>query len=358
MPRMAEVRPLFGLRYLSKAGPLERLIAPPMNTLRSETRRAYTERSPYNVVHVAYPDGDRDERSKFIRFARSGALYQEWRRDGVIAGDSPTMYRVEIFPEEGESVVGIFALVRLEDLETTAAPEESFLHLLEATRTWFEPAVVTGANFTPTTFASVCRSRGDGAVRVTDDHGNRFEFEEIEDPQEIADLQALLSTAELTVTEGAGRIAAAQTFAARKPSVPESEKWALVGIFPPMPTTPRHRIYPATVFNLIAEKLEAREVQSVHASHLRALPAGTVGIAREGGVGSIVPGIGAGDIDAWLGTAAVRNVSYSRNVNDVITASNTGSLGIVFSSETPMPDAWLSVPPPVGLVFWNMGDFI
>jgi uncharacterized protein (DUF1015 family) len=48
------VRPFRALRYAIE--PLDDLVAPPYDVISDEQRRAYLERSPYNVVHLTLPD--------------------------------------------------------------------------------------------------------------------------------------------------------------------------------------------------------------------------------------------------------------------------------------------------------------
>ncbi|MGZ4419480.1 MAG: DUF1015 family protein, partial [Gaiellaceae bacterium] len=72
---MAVVKPFRAERYdESKAGPLERLVAPPYDVISAEQRREYLARSPHNVVHLTLPDSE-DE---------AAALLQKWRDEEVL----------------------------------------------------------------------------------------------------------------------------------------------------------------------------------------------------------------------------------------------------------------------------------
>src|SRR2546423_15064282 len=56
---MAVVKPFRALRYDErKAGPLDRLVAPPYDVISADERGEYLARSPYNVVHLTLPESE------------------------------------------------------------------------------------------------------------------------------------------------------------------------------------------------------------------------------------------------------------------------------------------------------------
>jgi uncharacterized protein (DUF1015 family) len=80
---MAVVKPFRAERYdESKAGPLERLVAPPYDVLSPEQRQEYLARSPYNVVHLTLPDNEE----------QAGRDVTAWREQGVLARDQDPGY--------------------------------------------------------------------------------------------------------------------------------------------------------------------------------------------------------------------------------------------------------------------------
>src|SRR5882724_12425663 len=77
-PQMAVVKPFRAERYdESKAGPLERLVAPPYDVISAEEREEYLARSPYNVVHLTLPDSE-DQAARDLA---------GWRSEGVLVRD-------------------------------------------------------------------------------------------------------------------------------------------------------------------------------------------------------------------------------------------------------------------------------
>jgi uncharacterized protein (DUF1015 family) len=141
---MAVVKPFRAERYdESKAGPLERLVAPPYDVISPEERREYLARSPYNVVHLTLPDDEE----------QAGRDVAAWRAEGVLARDADPGYWFLSQDYVGPDGVrrtrsGLVASLRAEPYETGAVlpherthqgPKEGRLRLLRATQTQLEP---------------------------------------------------------------------------------------------------------------------------------------------------------------------------------------------------------------------------
>jgi uncharacterized protein (DUF1015 family) len=136
------VRPFAALRYSPRAGPLDALVAPPYDVISEEQRRAYLERSPYNIVHLTLSASPEDA-------ARDLAA---WRAEGVLVDEAPRYWWIAqdyIGPDGvGRTREGFGASVPvtpyadgeiLPHERTHAAPKEGRLRLLRATRTQLEP---------------------------------------------------------------------------------------------------------------------------------------------------------------------------------------------------------------------------
>jgi uncharacterized protein (DUF1015 family) len=141
---MAVVKPFRAERYdESKAGPLERLVAPPYDVLSPEQRQEYLARSPYNVVHLTLPDNEE----------QAGRDVTAWREQGVLVRDQDPGYwflSQDYVGPDGVSRTrtGLVASLRAEPYEngvvlpherTHSGPKEGRLRLLRATRTELEP---------------------------------------------------------------------------------------------------------------------------------------------------------------------------------------------------------------------------
>jgi uncharacterized protein (DUF1015 family) len=143
-PQMAEVKPFRAERYdESRAGPLERLVAPPYDVISPEQREEYLARSPYNVVHLTLPDDEE----------QAGRDVTAWREKGVLARETDPGYWLLSQDYVGPDGVprtrsGLVASLRAEPYEngtvlpherTHRGPKEGRLRLLRATRTQLEP---------------------------------------------------------------------------------------------------------------------------------------------------------------------------------------------------------------------------
>ena len=141
---MAEVKPFRAERYdESKAGPLERLVAPPYDVISPEQREEYLARSPYNVVHLTLPDDEE----------QAGRDVIAWRDQCVLSRDPEPGYWFLSQDYVGPDGVrrtrsGLVASLRAEPYEsgvvlpherTHSGPKEGRLRLLRATRTQLEP---------------------------------------------------------------------------------------------------------------------------------------------------------------------------------------------------------------------------
>ena len=91
---MATVRPFRGLRYSDQAGSIADLVAPPYDVISPSEREEYASKNSHNVVNLTLPVQNDDDRSKFVKYARSAAQLEEWRRSGVLELEpAPSFYR-------------------------------------------------------------------------------------------------------------------------------------------------------------------------------------------------------------------------------------------------------------------------
>jgi uncharacterized protein (DUF1015 family) len=172
---MALVKPFRAERYdESKAGPLERLVAPPYDVISPEQRREYLARSPYNVVHLTLPD-DEEQAAREVA---------GWREEGVLSRDAEPGYwflSQDYVGPDGVSRTrsGLVASLRAEPYEngvvlpherTHRGPKEGRLRLLRATRTQLEPIFLLyeGEPLQPPAREPDLQSGGDKLWRIED----------------------------------------------------------------------------------------------------------------------------------------------------------------------------------------------
>ncbi|MCW5936490.1 MAG: DUF1015 domain-containing protein [Fimbriimonadaceae bacterium] len=225
---MATIRPFRGLRYAETAGDLKDLVAPPYDVISESQREELARRSPYNVVHLTLPEQEEGDRSKFVKYARSAARLEDWRREGVLALEQePGFYRyTQTFtvPGSGErlSRTKLIVLLKVEPYangvvlpheQTFPKHKEDRLRILEATRSHLEcifglyedddnalHSLVTGAP---------ARALAD---IVTDDDGIEHQLEIIDGPEETASIVTGLAAKRLWIADGHHRYETALAF--------------------------------------------------------------------------------------------------------------------------------------------------
>jgi uncharacterized protein (DUF1015 family) len=143
---VALVLPFRAVRYTDRAGPLDRLVAPPYDVLDAEQRAEHAARSPYNVVHLTLPPSAED----------AAATWRAWLDEGVLARDddaSAWVVEQDVVGPDGvaRTRTGLLASLRVEPYETGAVlpherthrgPKEERLALLHAVGAQLEPILL------------------------------------------------------------------------------------------------------------------------------------------------------------------------------------------------------------------------
>src|SRR5207237_10115092 len=96
---MAEVVPFRAVRYdLSRAGVADSLIAPPYDVIAESDRSELEAKSPFNIVRVDLPQGDREG-----KYRNAASELRRWLEDGILRrADAPAVYRYhQVFSVRG-----------------------------------------------------------------------------------------------------------------------------------------------------------------------------------------------------------------------------------------------------------------
>src|SRR5205085_9705399 len=114
---MAELLPFRAVRYaLSRAGSADWLVAPPYGVISGSDRSALEAKSPFNIVRVDLPQGNREE--KYRNAARE---LRRWIEEGILRRDrAPAFYRYQqIFSLAGREHTrkGFIGRIRLRRFE-------------------------------------------------------------------------------------------------------------------------------------------------------------------------------------------------------------------------------------------------
>lgn len=311
---MPEIRPFRGLRYTAEAGDLSLLVAPPYDVLSPAERDGYASESKHNIVHLTLPEQEPDDRSKFIKYARSAAKLAEWRRDGVMVPEStPVFYRyTQRFHIDGVAEpltrTALFALIKVEPYEkgvvlpheqTFPKHKEDRLRILEATRSHLECIFGLYEDPDGSLNSAITSAPTGGVVEVPSAIGSSHKLEPITDPAVIQRLTQLLAGQKVWIADGHHRYETALTFRqmlGEKPG-PVAEDYMMMALTsmsdPGLVLLPTHRMVKG--ITLSREQIEERlsqdfDIEETHATRLwseleRAHQEGgrAFGVAMEGG---------------------------------------------------------------------------
>ncbi len=290
---MAEIRPFQGLRFSAESGLIQDLVAPPYDVISPSERDSLIARNLYNVVHLTLPEQKDDDRSKFIKYARSAATLSEWRRNGILALEPrPAFYRytqtftIPYLSKEALTRTSIIALIKIEPYEkgvvlpheqTFPKHKEDRLRILEATRAHLECIFGLFEDPDGDIHRNLVQAPAGSPVEVKSDDQVEQRLEPISDPEACRQLEQLISQKKVWIADGHHRYETALAFRAAvgdKPgAVPEDYMMmALASMSDPgLVLLPTHRVLktlPCSSVDLL-ERLDGLfNLEEMHSSHL------------------------------------------------------------------------------------------
>ena len=309
---MARVSPFRAVRYDERrAGPLERLIAPPYDVIGSEERDGYLERSPYNVVHLTLSDSE----------VESARLWREWQDEGVLTRDGePALWWLAQDYVGPDGVArrrdGLAAALHLEPYSarvilpherTHAGPKEGRMRLLRSLRAHVEPifclydGLLDSPDGEPLVDVSLAGVR------------NRLWRTEGDAPASLADQQLLIA-------DGHHRYEAALAFHEEDGS--EASAWLLAVIVPTaqegLTIFPTHRV---------ADAVRVEGADPSDEAPLELLRRGVGPVAYRGGR-SFVVGADPSEIDAAAAEPLLEgSVRYTSSAEEAVRMVDEGEAG-------------------------------
>ncbi len=375
---MATIRPFRGLRYTDDAGRIDLLVAPPYDVMSPAERDEFAAHSKHNVVHLTLPESQPDDRSKFVKYARSAAALAEWRREGALAPESqPAFYRyIQKFTlrgiPEAFTRTSFIALLKTEPYskgvvlpheQTFPKHREDRLRILEATRAHLECIFGLYEDPDGTILQTLQDAESGAAVHVRTQDGVDQTLEPITDPVACAKLAELLADKKVWIADGHHRYETALAF---RESLGErdgivAEDFMMMAFSsmsdPGLVLLPTHRIIghlPYERSELLARLSQHFDLEVTHSSRLvesiQSAPGTSFGMALEGGVGYILTprnideiwamtgdagsdGLKALDVtilhrvilEKLLGLQGTESVSYTRDPYEAVASADEGS---------------------------------
>ncbi len=290
---MAEIRPFRGLRYSDEAGSIQTLVAPPYDVISPGERVSLGLRNANNVVHLTLPDQNEDDRSKFVKYARSAANLTEWRKNGTLSLEpEPAFYRytqvfkIPYLSPEPMTRTSVITLIRVEPYEkgVVLPHEETFpkhkedrLRILEATRSHLECIFGLFEDPDGEVHRNLLDAPAGSPVQVLSDDGVNQKLEPITDSAACALLSKLLAEKKVWIADGHHRYETALAFrvALGPRSGPVAEDYMMMALTsmsdPGLVLLPTHRVLktlPCSSEDLL-ERLDGLfEMKEVHSSRL------------------------------------------------------------------------------------------
>jgi uncharacterized protein (DUF1015 family) len=388
---MAQIRPFLGLRYQPAAGSLDKLTAPPYDVISPAFREELASRSDHNVVHLTLPESREDDRSKFVKYARSAATLTDWRHHGALAPEpQPAFYRyTQRFhlgkaPETLERT-SFIALIKVEPYangvvlpheQTFPKHKEDRLRILEATRSHLECIFGLYEDPSGDILATLRKATPSLRLECHSDDGVEQLLEPITDAAAIQALQSQIADKKVWIADGHHRYETALAFREALGDRPGevAEDYMMMALSslsdPGLVLMPTHRILseiPISHDELVANlrehfnlegapngELMARIEKIGHGNHafglafpggygyvltakdpaaLRALDGTSGGSALKGLDVSVLHNV---IFEKLVGLRGLEAISYTRDDDEAATAADNGAAC-----------AWLMVPPTV-----------
>jgi uncharacterized protein (DUF1015 family) len=272
---MAEVRPLPGIRYAAEAE-LAELVTPPYDVISPEAQARYYARNPHNLIRLELGREEPGDDELNNRYTRAAATFAEWRKEGALRQDSPSLYLYEQrFSVDGQPHIrrGLMARVRLEPWEagvvlpherTLSKPKDDRMRLMRACAAQLSPIMslyddpqgeLAGA------LAASYERQPD--LTLTDESGEEHHIWIVRDPQLAEAVAAFFATRQLYMADGHHRYETALAYrdeqrAQRDDLTPEdSVNFTLMALTalddPGLVVLPTHRV----LRDIPAERLSA-----------------------------------------------------------------------------------------------------
>ncbi len=151
---MVDIVPFVCTRYGPQlADDLARLVTPPYDVIDRKLQQELYDRHPNNLVRIDYAQPEPEGSEFENHYARAGALWQQWKKEGVLVEEPRKAYYVyeqEFELADGRRLTrrGFFAAVRLEDFaeggiraheQTFSGPKADRFRLMRATHSNMSP---------------------------------------------------------------------------------------------------------------------------------------------------------------------------------------------------------------------------
>jgi len=229
VPELPDFLPFAGVRYDcgTVGADLEVLAAPPYDVVDEDQRVALEAAHEHNAVRLILPQDDAEEGD---RYERAAGAFRHWIDTGILVVDREPRYyayRMDFTGPHGEprhtrGVIGALGLPApgddsvLPHERTLPKAKSDRLALLRAMRVNVDPiwGLTLGTGLTD------ALAPAEPLCSCADDDGVRHALSAIDDPDRIAQIQAIVGSAPLVLADGHHRFETALALRAEQPDAP------------------------------------------------------------------------------------------------------------------------------------------
>jgi uncharacterized protein (DUF1015 family) len=221
---MADVRPLPGIRYASTEN-LAALVTPPYDVISPAAQERYYARDPHNIIRLELGRDEPGDDSLDNKYTRAATLFAEWRLEGIMRQDAPSLYVYEQTFSAADAErrrIGLLARVLLEPWDaqvilpherTMSKPKADRLKLFHACAANLSPIMSLYDDPDQTLSAMLNEATtGAPATDLTDDAGERHRLWRLGDPTFAATVAAFFAPRQLYIADGHHRYETALTY--------------------------------------------------------------------------------------------------------------------------------------------------
>jgi uncharacterized protein (DUF1015 family) len=221
---MADVRPLPGIRYVATEN-LAALVTPPYDVISPEAQERYYARDPHNVIRLELGRDESGDDGLNNKYTRAATLFAEWRLEGVMRQDAPSLYVYEqtfSVADAERRRMGLLARVRLEPWDarvilpherTLSKPKDDRLKLFHACAANLSP-IMSLYDDPDQELSAILDEATTSApdADFADDAGERHRLWRLDAPAQAATVAAFFAPRQLYIADGHHRYETALTY--------------------------------------------------------------------------------------------------------------------------------------------------
>ena len=221
---MADVRPLPGIRYAATEN-LAALVTPPYDVISPEAQERYYARDPHNVIRLELGRDEPGDDSLNNKYTRAATLFAEWRLEGVMRQDAPSLYVYEqtfSVADAERRRMGLLARVRLEPWDariilpherTMSKPKDDRLKLFHACAANLSP-LMSLYDDPDQELSAILNEATTSAPTAdfADDAGERHRLWRLDDPALAQTVAAFFAPRQLYIADGHHRYETSLTY--------------------------------------------------------------------------------------------------------------------------------------------------